>query len=88
MAILNKMNSKVVVDGSHIFKAESPSNELLELLDLFFRLSKEKKIVYVEHNKSIRARSFKNADIVYKQVKAILLYSFNCIVIPEKRRLL
>jgi len=87
VAIPNKANSKVVVDGSHIFKAESPSNELLELLDLFFCLSEEKKIVHVEHNKSIRARSFENADVICKQVKAVLLCPFNCTTIPEKRRL-
>ena len=66
MAIPNKANSKVVVSRSYIFKAESLSNKLLELLDLFFHLSKKKKIIYVEYNKSIRIKFFENIDIIYK----------------------
>src|SRR5437762_13747817 len=87
MVIPNKANSKVVVSRSHIFKAESLSNELLELLDLFFRWGEKKEIVHVEHNKSVRTRSFENADIVREQVKAVLLCPFNCTAVPEKRGL-
>ena len=35
------------MNRSHIFKAESLSNELLELLDFFFHLGKKKKIIHL-----------------------------------------
>ena len=88
MVIPNKVNSKVIVNGSHILKAKSLSNELLELLDLFFYLGKKKKIIHIEYNKYIRTRSFKDTNIIHKQVKIMLLCPFNCMIIPEKKRLL